>query len=350
MAVRGYAKWNPTGETVFWFNAAVRVLNDYREEWPLSNRQLFYRMVAEHGYAKTEDAYNKLTQMVSRGRRAGLLDWDAIRDGGLGSTVGATYFEDADDFYDQVKRWARAMKLDRQRGQTKVIELWCEAGGMFPILQGIAAPYSARANTGGGYDSVTAKHNLAVRVAERAREGLSTLVLHVGDFDPSGEDMCEVLREDAGEMAMTQVIRAAYSDVVDGAVDWVPDDITGILESIRDEEEVTPDDNRLVANWAWRFMQVERVALTGEQVIDRQVITAPPKKSDSRMQGFINRNWEIVEALGTNDISAQLEALTPAELRELVSGVIEDHLDMAVYEQVLDEERGVRRDLQEKLS
>jgi hypothetical protein len=31
----------------------------------------------------------------------------------------------------------------------------------------------------------------------------------VGDFDPSGEDMCEVLREDAGEMAITQVIRAA---------------------------------------------------------------------------------------------------------------------------------------------
>jgi hypothetical protein len=97
-------------------------------------------------------------------------------------------------------------------------------------------------------------------------------------------------------------------------------------------------------------LQVERVALTGEQVIDRQVITAPPKKSDSRMRGFVDRNWEIVEALGTDDISAQLEALTPAELRELVSGVIEGSPGYGTYEQVLDEERGVRRDLQEKLS
>jgi hypothetical protein len=75
MSVRGYAAWKPKGEAAYWVTRVQEVLQAYREEWPLSNRQLFYRLVAEHGYDKTEKAYNKLTQMVSRGRRAGLLDW-----------------------------------------------------------------------------------------------------------------------------------------------------------------------------------------------------------------------------------------------------------------------------------
>lgn len=350
MAVRGYAKWNPTGETGYWFNRAAAVLRDYRQEWPLSNRQLFYRMVAEHEYAKDEKAYGKLVDMVARGRRAGLLPWEAIRDGGLGDTKDADYFANADHFMRSVRGWADEMSLDRQKGQDKVIELWCEAGGMFPILQGIAAPYSCRANTGGGYDSVTAKHNLAVRVRERARHGLPTLILHVGDFDPSGEDMCNTLREDAGEMALAQVLRAANRDTTEGPVDWVPDLETVLLAQLRDGDKLTGAETQRLARWARGFLTVERVALTGEQVVDRQVITAPPKRSDSRRQGFIENNWEIVEALGTEDISAQLEALTPQELRELVTEVIEDHLDMAVYERALRDEQEVRDDLSERLS
>jgi hypothetical protein len=149
-----------------------------------------------------------------------MLPWEAIRDGGLGRTVAARYFDGAEDFEATVRDNAANLKLNRQRGQAQVIELWCEAGGMVPILQRIAAPYSCRVNTGGGYDSVTAKHNLAARVRERARDGLRTVILHVGDFDPSGEDMCEVLRGDAGEMATTQVIQglaATYGTATTGS-------------------------------------------------------------------------------------------------------------------------------------
>jgi hypothetical protein len=351
MSIRGYADWNPKPEARLWVRRTAAVLDEYRDEWPLSVRQLFYRLVAEYGYEKSEGGYGRLTQLLSRARRANMLPWEAIRDGGLGRTVAARYFDGAEDFEATVRDNAANLKLNRQRGQAQVIELWCEAGGMVPILQRIAAPYSCRVNTGGGYDSVTAKHNLAARVRERARGGLRTVILHVGDFDPSGEDMCEVLRGDAGEMATTQIIQglaATYREGDDG-FRGVTGDIWDVFAKVDRDEDLTGPENDRVWRLASGFFTVERVALTADQVIDRQVETAPAKKTDARMAAFVERNAWVARELGTPNISAQLEALTPPELRELISGAIEAHLDMDVFEGVQAEEADVRRDLLARL-
>lgn len=353
MSVRGYAEWKPKGEAAHWTNAVNHVVEDLRQEWPLTVRQLFYRVVAVYDYEKTEAAYGKLTGYISRARRAGYIPWEAVRDGGQGKSIGAQFFTDGEHFEASVLDWAAKMKLDRQRGQDSVLELWCEAGGMVPILQRVAAPYSARVNSGGGYDSVTSKHRLAVRVADRAEAGLKTLILHVGDFDGSGEDMCDVLRDDAGTMAITQVLRSAARDARLALEDedhetWAPDWVLGRLE---DPSEDVPDRAwQRVINWALDFFTVERIALTGEQVVERQVITAPPKKSDSRTAEFTRRNQWVADELGTDQITAQLEALTPQELRDLIQENIEAHLDMDVYAEVLAEEEDVREDLLARLN
>lgn len=338
MSVRGYAEWNPKPEAIHWVVATREVLAQYRDYWPLSVRQIFYRLVADYDYEKTESGYNRLTGYLSRARRAGLLEWKAIRDGGLGRTVRPTYFDDGDDFERSVRSAAANLHLDRQRDQEQVIELWCEAGGMVPILQGIAEPYSCQVSTGGGYDSVTAKHNLGVRVGERAKRGLKTTILHVGDFDASGEDMCEVLREDAGTMAITHVLQNAEE----------PDEITELRARVS-AGAATDADYHQVALWAWDFLTVERVALTATQVVERRPETAPPKPTDSRTAAFVERNAWVAEELGTENITVQLEALTPPELTEVVSGAIEEHLDMDAYEAVLAEEQNVRADLLERL-
>lgn len=337
MAVRGYAKWDPKPDALHWVDCVRDVLEEFRDEWPLTVRQIFYRLVAVHDYTKTEAAYTKLTGIIGRARRAGMIKWNAIRDGGAGYSVAPNFYEDADDFEKSIRSAAEYMHLDRQRGQEQVVELWCEAGGMVPILQRVGDVYGARANTGGGYDSVTAKHRLAQRVRDRSLDGTRTLILHVGDFDGSGEDMCEVLREDAGMMVLSLVIQTAIRD------GRAPEGIANDLVNR------TPEGMRRIADWASSFFEVERVALTAEQVVDRQVITAPPKPSDSRTARFVERNFEVVEALGTTDISAQLEALTPPELRELLSAVIEERMDMDVYRSVLADEQDVRADLLARL-
>lgn len=351
MSVRGYASWTPKAEAVQWINATRRVLDEYEEYWPLTVRQIFYRLTETHGYEKTESAYNRLTQMISRARRAGYLPWDAIRDGGKGEYKESHYYASADDFNDTVVRAARSMRLNRQRDQDAVIELWCEAGGMVPIMRDIARPFSCDVSAGGGYDSVTAKHRLAERVRDRAAEGLKTLILHVGDFDASGENMAEVLRDDTMYMVASQVLGAvrAYAQEaeeerdnalwVDAPWEWLE------AEALDDGGEWSPK----AVRWAIEFFNVERVALTGEQVIERNVQTAPPKPSDSRTAEFVRNNRWVAEALGTPHITAQLEALTPPELNELISGAIRDRLDMDAYHAVRAEEADIRRELLNKL-
>jgi hypothetical protein len=320
MAVRGYADYKPKPETVHWIRSTRQVLEEYRDYWPLTVRQLFYRLVADHGYEKSEAAYGRLTGILSRARRAGYIEWKAIRDGGLGRSEDSKHFEDQDHFERSIRSAAENLTLDRQRDQDKVIELWCEAGGMVPILQGIAHPYSCRVNSGGGYDSVTAKHKLALRVRDRAKEELRTVILHVGDFDGSGEDMASSLFDDVRYMVAARV----FHDVKGGP---------------------PKEEERKRIGWALDFFELERVALTAEQVLERGVETAPPKPTDSRTRAFAERNAWLAEELGTPHISAQLEALTPPELTDVISEAIERHLDMDVYRTVLEEEEPIRESI-----
>lgn len=341
MSVRGYAKWKPKAEALYWVRVASQVLDEFQDYWPLSVRQIFYRLVADHGYDKTEAAYNRLTGYLSRSRRAGLLEWNAIRDGGLGRGVHARYFDGEEGFMDAVRRNAETMQLNRQQNQPAVIELWCEAGGMVPILQGIAGPYSCRVNTGGGYDSVTAKHRLAERVRDRAAAGLRTIILHVGDFDGSGEDMANVLHEDARHMVVRQVLDGVLAGEIDE--DYQPEHLRKEMANLGSHW------SREAILWALDHFDVQRVALTAKQVVERGVETAPPKPSDSRTVEFVRRNQWVVEELGTDQISAQLEALAPPDLEELLRGAIEGHLDMDLYGDVLAEEQRVREALLERL-
>jgi hypothetical protein len=93
-----------------------------------------------------------------------------------------------------------------------------------------------------------------------------------------------------------------------------------------------------------------RVALTAEQVVEYQVETAPPKPSDSRSRAFVERHWELVDELGTDDISAQLEALTPPQLQQLLRDAILEHLDEAAFDDTITSEEGTREDLVERMA
>jgi hypothetical protein len=318
MADRGYIDYNPQAKNLHWLRCAQEVIEDYRANWPLTVRQVFYRMVASYGFPKLEKDYKALAQIIARARRASSLGspngipWEAIRSG-RGTQEDPYYFGGPGDFVESVEGWARGYRQNRWDGQAQQIELWCEAEGMVPTVVSVAQPYSLRVSSGGGYDSVTAKHKLANRVSAIFKEyGLKTIVLHVGDFDPSGDGMWEVMREDVAFMVAQQCWEHTQ-----GYVARVYEDI----------------------------FDIERVGLTGRQVIDRGIITAPPKDTDSRMAAFLDKHWEIRDELGTDDIAAQLEALEPPELVALFDTAIRGYLDEDVYNDALADELSTRNEL-----
>ena len=283
---RGFAPWSPEPDSLVLVEQVRTVLAAYSAHLPVTIRQVFYRLVSTVGFPKTEEAYERLCTVLTRARRAGLLAWDDFRDDGFTRRESRSWSSPA-DWAEAVLQSARGYRLDRQSDQERRLVVWCEAGGMVPQLVRVAGDYSVPVFSSGGFDSVTAKHEVAVELA-----GLGeTTILHVGDHDPSGVHMFGSLDEDVRSF-------------LDG----------------------------LGAGGRVAFV---RLAVTPEQVDELDLPTSPPKKSDRR--SF------------TGD-TVQAEAIPPDELARIVRGAILDRLDADVLETVLDRETAQRTRLVDHVS
>ena len=190
---RGFAPWKPQEKSRALLRDVQVVLDTFRAYLPVTLRQVFYRLVSTVGYPKDEDSYERLCGMLNRARRAGIIEWDAIRDDGFTKRIPSCW-ETPVEWAEAVLRSATQYRCDRLTGQERRLVLWCEAGGMVPQLERVATEYSIPVYSSGGFDSVTAKHEVA---EEFSRLGSAT-VLHIGDLDPSGVHMFGSLDEDVG--------------------------------------------------------------------------------------------------------------------------------------------------------
>ena len=285
---RGYIDtYNPHAKTRELLAQAEAVLDEYREYWPLTCRQIFYRLVSAYGFDKTEAAYGRLCHHLANARRGRLITFDAIRDDGV-TTYDMDHFDDRDDFLRHVRRLGRNYTRNKLADQEVHIEVWCEAAGMLPQLHDVGEPYSVRAYSSGGFDSLTAKKDLAERICEM---GKPAVILHLGDFDPSGVSIFDSVAEDV----------AAFVEA---------DRYHGLID-----------------------VTFERVALTAEQVVEYDLPTAAPKVTDTRSKG-----WDG----GT----CQLEALPPDVIAGIVQEAIERHIDYQMLELDRDLEERERRETQ----
>ncbi len=196
---RDFAPWTPRPESLALVQDVQAVLDEYREHRPLTLRQAFYRLVAMRGFAKTEAAYARLCETVSRARRAGLIRFASIRADSPARYEPASWADPA-SFLADVRADAQRFRLDRQDGQPVRLWVLCEAGGMGPMLARVANPFGVPVLTSGGFDSLTAKHDLAQELAAELEAGTRAEILHLGDLDPSGEHLFTSLAEDVAAM------------------------------------------------------------------------------------------------------------------------------------------------------
>ena len=283
---RGLAAWSPRGETVELLDAVRGVLREYGDHLPLTIRQVFYRLVGAHGYNKTEQSYSRLCEVMNRARRAGMIPFESIRDDG---TIFRTppAWDSAEDMVKAAIATAENFRLDRQRGQPYRLIFGVEAGGMVPQVERIAAPYGIPVHSSSGFDSVTAKHELARRLAGWE----CSKVLHIGDHDPSGVHVFLSLAEDVAAMA----------------------------ESLNPSAEI----------------EFTRLAVTPEQAAEMRLPSAPPKATDRRT--FTGETWQV-------------EAIPPDALAEIVEQAILTRRDPAAADALLAEEAEIRDGLIKRLA
>lgn len=284
--VRGFAPWRPEPASLELVEQVRKVLSLFRAYLPVTIRQVFYRLVSTIGYPKDEESYERLCEVLNRARRAGLIDWDDFRDDGFQRSR-VSSFDSPSDWAKAILHSARTYRLDRQSGQSRRLVVWCEAAGMVPQLERVAKEFSVPVLCSGGFDSVTAKHAVAVEWASMG----DVTVLHLGDHDPSGVHMFGSLDED---------IRSFLGGLDGGG-----------------------------------RVQFQRLAVTLEQVVEFNLPTALAKKTDRR--SFVGD-------------TVQCEALPPDELARILERAILDHFDPQGLAGVLSLEQEQRTQLIDHVS
>jgi hypothetical protein len=277
----GYVDWRPQRKTLVLLDQIAEILEEYEAYLPLTIRQIFYVLVGRFDYPKNENAYERLGEKLNRARRARLIRFSHIRDDDV-LVSQHTCYGGIEDFHDETASRARRYRLDRQATQRQYIELWCEAAGMVDQLSRVATEFSVPVYTNGRQLSLTAIRGIANRALDRDKP---TVILQVGDHDPTGVSIYERIGLDAGAFV----------------------EADAVIKTQR--------------------LEVVRVALTPEQVAEHDLPEGlPPKETDARSKG-----WD--------GPTHQLEALPPDVLAEIVREAIADRLDIVRLSNRVQEER-----------
>ena len=246
---KGYAPWNPHPPTQAVVNHATAVLEQYAAELPLSVRQIFYLLVANCGYEKSEKGYKALGDYMVRARRARMIPFESIRDDGCKQTS-VPGWSSPEGMLRTFIEVAKEYEQNKRVNQRNKVYVLVEAQGMVPQVERLASPYGVVVVSSGGFDSLTAKKSLADSVCAIVKAGDRSTFLHVGDYAPSGVCIYDAIKADV-EAFVEDEVTAHVADVVDNyGLDSGDQDrqiwfaITGAestdSESVKDE--VTADD------------------------------------------------------------------------------------------------------------
>jgi hypothetical protein len=231
----------------------------------LTLRQLYYQLVTKNIIRNEERSYKNLSNLVSDARLAGMIDWDAIEDR-IRVPVKPPQFKDLHELVDAA---LYSYRLDRWNGQDNYVELWVEKDALAGVLRPLANQYHVTMMVNRGYSSQSAMYESFNRFLNEADKGKKLILLYLGDFDPSGEDM---VRDIGDRMEMFGV-----------------------------------------------SVNVQKIALTLDQVHYYNPPPNPAKHSDPRSRDFISKygasSWEV-------------DAINPSELRNIIMRSIEANLDM----------------------
>jgi hypothetical protein len=207
--------------------AAIGVIEQYEDYWPLTLRQIHYRLltrnVLRHAskpdslYANTQECYKDLSNLLTRARLAQLVPWEAMHDPTRPRTwwkrydsVGAYVREELDGFLGGYYR-------DLLQSQNAYVELVVEKITAHEIAKRAAAHYRVPVGVGRGYSSVTSLDETADRFRDSGKDLFVLLI--AGDLDPEGENICQTwdacLRDEHGVENLTVVKVGVNPDQVE---------------------------------------------------------------------------------------------------------------------------------------
>lgn len=262
---------------------ANSIVDEYtRQGFSLTLRQLYYQFVARgwtDGWktgANSQKSYNRIGNIVSDARMAGLISWTAIEDRTRYLQGTSTYESIA-----QALASARAgYATDLWHNQEWRPEVWVEKEALAGVVGGICGQLRVNFFACRGYASMSALWEAGQRLHRYVMRGQRPIIFHLGDHDPSGLDM-------------------------------------------------TRDNQERLSLFAGGPVQVVRLALNMDQVQHYNPPANPAKVTDSRAASYMEEHGES---------SWELDALSPAVIAELIRDAVLRLRDPGLWDEALAEE------------
>lgn len=270
---------NITSKKATYISVINSILEEYSEQgYRLTLRQLYYQLVARDFIPNRVQEYSKLSSVLVFARMNGLTDWDMIED----RTRKPHLLYWVRDIQDAVEDTVRHYRLNRQEGQENCVEIWTEKDAVSNILKRVSQHFHVRLMVNRGYSSCSAMKDAFDRLQLSKRmQGQKTIILYVGDYDPSGLDMIRDIESRLNEFGL---------------------------------------DN----------FEIVHVALTVEQIKEFNPPPNPAKITDPRAKRYIaehgSESWE-------------LDALKPNDLEKIVQRNVLNFIDLGLFESMLQKEK-----------
>jgi hypothetical protein len=221
-------------------------------DWPMTIRQLFYRLVSMGVIDKTEAEYKTtVVRLLGEMRRSGEVPFEMIADNTRWMRKPTTHGS-LDDY---LRRSAETYRRSVWDVQDAYVEVWLEKDALAGVLIDVTRPWDVPLMVTRGYASLSYLHSAAETIAAVEKPAF---LYYFGDQDPSGVDINRAIEKE--------------------------------LRAFAPKSELT----------------LERVAVTREQIQTMNLPTRPTKGTDSRSKGFEGGSVEV-DAIPPAELKAMVE-------------------------------------------
>lgn len=148
MAKRCFVEKNFRADSLKRIAQANDIIERYQEQGlTLTLRQLYYQHVAANLIPNSEKSYKNLAALISDGRLAGLIDWDAIEDRGRVADTPSEW----DSIESIIDASIEQYRCARWEGQERYAELWVEKQALAGVLEPLAREFHVTLMVNKGY-------------------------------------------------------------------------------------------------------------------------------------------------------------------------------------------------------
>lgn len=255
---------------------ANKIIAEYQANGlKLTLRQLYYQFVSRGYIPNKQSEYNKLGGIINDGRLAGLIDWDALEDR-TRELRSVGHWDSPQAIIDAV---AGAYAIDKWADQRVRPEIWIEKDALAGVIAGVCRELDIGYFSCRGYTSQSEMWGAAMRFVRYNKQRQGVHVIHLGDHDPSGQDMSRDI-EDRIRMFMSRHV-------------------------------------------ALPKFEFTRIALNWDQIEQYNPPPNPAKSTDSRFRAYVDKYGEE---------SWELDALDPLVIRDLIEAKIKEIRDQDLWD------------------